>query len=91
MAKRKRTPGPWRVEGRFVKTLKEKQVAECPGHGLMHGIVDAANAQLIAASPELLAASEKLVSDMEEDGYGKPRIWKALEDLRSAIYKATHH
>ena len=52
----KYTPGPWRVNGRFVMALKEKTVCEVPQFGVIHGKVDAANARLIAAAPELLEA-----------------------------------
>lgn len=57
----KHTPGPWRVEGRFVKALKEKDVAECPRGYILHGKVDEANARLIAAAPDLLHACKTWV------------------------------
>lgn len=50
------SPGPWRVEGRFVNALKAKTVAELPMGGVRHGKVDAANALLIAAAPAMFEA-----------------------------------
>lgn len=57
----KPTPGPWRVEGRFIRALKVKVVAEVPMGGIFHGKVDQANARLIAAAPLLFDALTALV------------------------------
>jgi hypothetical protein len=58
------TPGPWRVDGRYVLGLKDKSVAELPQGGVRHGKVDEANAHLISAAPELLAALKRAYSDL---------------------------
>ena len=67
------TPGPWRNEGRFVRALKIKVVAEVPEGGIYHGKVDAANTRLIALAPDLAdaladtwGALRDLVEDYEE-------------------------
>lgn len=52
----KHTAKPWRVDGRYVKALKNKYVCELPCGGVRHSGMDCANAHLISAAPELLEA-----------------------------------
>lgn len=77
----KHSPGPWRVDGRKVMAMKEKQVCEVPCYGVVHGKVDIVNAHLIAAAPDLLAA---LTECLDNTGGG----WIAaavIERARAAI------
>ncbi len=69
------TPGPWRVEGRFVKAMTDKYVAECPMGNVYHAKVDTANAVLISAAPDLLAALEGVlrVADRKTDEFDAAR------------------
>jgi hypothetical protein len=83
----KHTPGPWRVNGRFVMALKEKTVCEVPQFGVIHGKVDAANIRLIAAAPELLEALKCcmcVLRTVSPGGDGDPDV----EFARAAIAKA---
>ena len=83
----KHTPGPWRVDGRYVMALKEKQICEAPAYGVVHGKVDAANANLIAAAPELLNALKALLIRVADDeDYGPDH---AVTVARASIAKAT--
>ena len=79
----KYTPGPWRVEGRYVMALKEKAICECPGYGIRHGNVDKANARLIAVVPELL----KLCKETEFRLRLDEKHFMLCESLRTVIAK----
>jgi len=59
------TPGPWRVEERYVMALKEKWVAELPCGGVFHAKVDSRNARLIALAPDLARLCAEAAAMME--------------------------
>jgi hypothetical protein len=80
-----RTPGPWRVEGRFVVAGVAKCVAEIPSGGIRHGKVDEANAHQIAAAPELLAAlREARDCALESDRARNTPGWERLRAIVEA-------
>jgi hypothetical protein len=90
----KPTPGPWRVEDRYVRALKVKDIAEVPSGGVMHGKVDAANARLIAAAPDLLDALTGVLALTRTGTHPDDktehccRICAAIVKARAAVAKA---
>lgn len=96
MSGAKHTPGPWRVEGRYVMGLKEKTVCELPMGGILHAKVDAANARLIAAAPCLLSACKAalrasalwLPPDLAPTESQEHQEWVALAMMRDTIQAA---
>jgi hypothetical protein len=84
----KHTPGPWRIEGRFVKALKNKCVAELPCGGVLHAKVDTVNARLIAAALDLLGAAYATVRVCEMWQTGQLKDTSAYKSAVAAIAKA---
>lgn len=94
MSTMKATPGPWRVDGRFVLTDHRRtlSICECPRGGIRHSRVDEANALLIAAAPELLEACHAICRAFsitrESDEAELGVINAAYDKCRAAIAKA---
>ena len=85
----KHTPGPWAVDGRFVRSdsRKTNPICECPQGGILHTGVDQANAHLIAAAPDLLAAAKFAESVLKANPVELSERM-AIERLQVAITKA---
>ena len=80
------TPGPWRVEERYVMALKEKWVAELPCGGVFHAKVDSRNARLIALAPDLArlcAEAAELFVEMDEHKVMAAEWFAKLSELET--------
>lgn len=92
------TPGPWRVDGRYVRAprtaIGDRAVCLVTDAGIFPKPEIAANAQLIAAAPDLFTALAAIVANHDsgafvtscvDDGAARPAN---LDAARAALAKA---
>jgi len=80
------TPGPWIVNGSFIKDESDNTIAQV--HWRRNEEQEAANANLISAAPDLLKALAKMVNMMDTgDEHGAGSEWHT--EASAAIAKST--